>query len=176
MFTLRHPSDAVLDRLVASSSSSVPTYDKTVDPARFRTDRWLRTLKTTTWDQARTALATWAAHRGAGVRVRPEGEPIEGGTIVLTFALGPLHVMAPCRINSVTNIPSQFGFAYATLPGHPEQGIETFTLQRNDDGSITFFIDAISRPADTLTRLGGPVARVIQSRVTDRYLRLGGLA
>jgi uncharacterized protein (UPF0548 family) len=41
--------------------------------------------------------------------------------VVVTFHLGPVHVKAPCRLVYVTDEVNRFGFAYGTLPGHPEQ-------------------------------------------------------
>jgi len=35
---------------------------------------------------------------------------------------------------------------------------------------VTFTITAFSRPQALLTRLGGPVARMVQARTTRRYL------
>lgn len=63
------------------------------------------------------------------------------------------------------------GFAYGTLPGHPESGEEAFVVELGEDGQVTFTISAFSRPASVLARLGGPLSRAIQRWVTGRYLR-----
>ena len=47
----------------------------------------------------------------------------------------------------VTNQPDRQGFAYGTLPGHPECGEEAFIVEQHDDGAVTFAITAFSRPA-----------------------------
>ncbi len=67
--------------------------------------------------------------------------------------------------------PRRRGFAYGTLPGHPESGEEAFIVEQHDDDSVTFTITAFSRPATWLARLGGPLGRAVQDRVTARYLR-----
>lgn len=63
------------------------------------------------------------------------------------------------------------GFAYGTLPGHPESGEERFVLQQHRDGRIELTIAAFSRPASALAKLGGPVSRKAQDVMTARYLR-----
>jgi uncharacterized protein (UPF0548 family) len=57
------------------------------------------------------------------------------------------------------------------LPGHPESGEEAFAVERDrSDGATTVRIEAFSRPAETLSRLGGPLTRLVQRMATDRYL------
>lgn len=75
-----------------------------------------------------------------------------------------------------TSPPDRAGFAYGTLPGHPESGEEAFVVSRAPDG-VRFTITAFSRPATWLARLGGPVTLLGQEYFTRRYLRalrLGG--
>jgi hypothetical protein len=54
---------------------------------------------------------------------------------------------APCRVVYVIDEPRRRGFAYGTLPGHPESGEEAFVLEQRDDGTIASNIIAFSRPA-----------------------------
>lgn len=63
------------------------------------------------------------------------------------------------------------GFAYGTLPGHPETGEEAFVVERNGEGDVRFTITAFSRPRALLARLGGPVTKAVKARATRRYLR-----
>ena len=63
------------------------------------------------------------------------------------------------------------GFAYGTLPGHPESGEEAFVVERTPDDAITFTITAFSRPATVTARIAGPLGQLIQRHVTYRYLR-----
>jgi uncharacterized protein (UPF0548 family) len=60
------------------------------------------------------------------------------------------------------------------LPGHPERGVESFVVQRHADGSVVFTIQAVSRPASLLARIGGPLTRRAQLTMIDRYLRAAG--
>ena len=128
----------------------------------------------TTWGRAVTGLRLWEAHRGAGAHVVPPDAPIlEGTTVLVTLGVPGCTMVAPCRVVYVIDEPDAFGFGYGTLSGHPEEGEESF-LVRRIDGKVHFEVVAMSRPASLLTRLGGPLARLVQSRMTERYLK--GLA
>jgi uncharacterized protein (UPF0548 family) len=123
------------------------------------------------WDRACTGIRAWAAHRGAGMTVVPADAPIaEGTTVGVLTKVGPMHVLAACRIVRVVDEPDRFGFAYGTLPSHPEEGEEHFVVTRASDGTVRFDVVAFSRPHDLLTKLGGPIPRRLQARATQRYL------
>lgn len=62
------------------------------------------------------------------------------------------------------------GFTYRALPGHPEQGEETFEAAIAPDGTVTFALHAQSRPGAWWARLGSPVTEVMQRRFTLAYL------
>lgn len=49
---------------------------------------------------------------------------------------GPLSLRIPCRVVYLIDDPDLVGFAYDTLPGHPEAGEEHFALRRHADGSL----------------------------------------
>jgi len=66
--------------------------------------------------------------------------------------------------------PERFAFAYGTLPGHPERGEVKFVVERDATGEVVFRILSFSQTVDPLARLGSPVTRRIQQRVTERYL------
>ena len=102
---------------------------------------------------------------GAGDRVR------EGADYWLVVSKGPFSVREPVRVVAVVDRPDRCGFAYGTLPGHPEQGEESFVCDLDADGSVRFHIRAFSRPHDPLARLGAPVSRHVQVRTTRAYLR-----
>jgi uncharacterized protein (UPF0548 family) len=123
------------------------------------------------WTRAKEGVRRWEAHRFARATITPEDACLNAGAnVVVTLRIGPAFVIAPCRIVYVTDEEDRFGFAYGTLPGHPEQGEEAFHASRSDDQAIWFEIIAFSRPATALSRLGDPLARAIQSRVTRHYL------
>ena len=124
------------------------------------------------FSSATATLLTWQAHLRAGLRVSassPAAEP--GGVVLLGLGAGPICVRAPCRVIYVTDEPARRGFAYGTLPGHPESGEEAFMIQQDDDGTVTFTITAFSRPATALARFIGPAGRALQDHITARYFR-----
>jgi len=122
--------------------------------------------------QASVALLDWQMQLSSGFTVSTSTTPVEEGTVaILRIWVGPLHLSAPCRVVYVIDEPNRTGFAYGTLPGHPESGEEAFIVERHEDERITLTINAFSRPASHLARLGGPISRLVQRRVTDRYLR-----
>jgi uncharacterized protein (UPF0548 family) len=123
------------------------------------------------WERARAAIRLWRAHAHAGITITPADAPVrEGTTVVASRGFGPMLILAPCRVVYGTDEPSRFGFAYGTLPGHPESGEEAFHVVLGTDGAVTAEIVAFSRPADFLTRAASPVARQVQKAATRRYL------
>ena len=124
------------------------------------------------FERAAQAVLGWDMHRRAGLRVRPSDEQVvQGAVAVVRVGVGRLGLDAPVRVVYVIDEAQRQGFAYGTLPGHPESGEEAFVVELREDGTVTFTITAFSRPATLLARLGGPVSRAVQSRVTDQYLR-----
>ncbi len=69
----------------------------------------------------------------------------------------------------VVSEPDRRGFAYGTLPGHPERGEELFLVERQD-GSTYAEVRSFSRPGRWFSRLGLPVVRWVQRRYVERYL------
>jgi uncharacterized protein (UPF0548 family) len=107
----------------------------------------------------------------AGLTIYPPGATIDAGTVVVATAhLGPVAVVIPCRVVYRTDEMGRFGFAYGTLPGHPERGEEAFHVTVDTDGTVSFEVVAFSRPADLVSRLGGPLSRATQAVATRRYL------
>jgi uncharacterized protein (UPF0548 family) len=103
----------------------------------------------------------------------PDGTPFlrPGDTANLVIPFGPLHVGAPVRVVYVIDAPTRKGFAYGTLPGHPESGEESWMLEHPDDGSVWLVIRAFSKPATAAWWLVYPVLRIVQSVYTRRYER-----
>ncbi|NEB77171.1 DUF1990 domain-containing protein [Streptomyces sp. SID14478] len=119
------------------------------------------------FERAGAAVLAWGAQRGAGLSVTPGDEAREGADAVLRL----LWLRIPCRVVRVVRDGDRTGFAYGTLPGHPECGEEAFLVERDADGTVWFRVRAFSRPGRWYARVGGPVARAVQSWVTRRYLR-----
>jgi uncharacterized protein (UPF0548 family) len=94
-----------------------------------------------------------------------------GDTANLVIPFGPLHIGSPVRVVYVVDEPTRKGFAYGTLPGHPESGEEAWLLTRMDDGSIWMTIRAFSRPSTKRWWAVYPVLRIVQEVFTRRYER-----
>jgi uncharacterized protein (UPF0548 family) len=173
------PSLDDLSRLVDAERSSELTYREVgataspeSRPPGYRHDRWTADLGTWTADafgRAAAAVGHWQLQRSAGLTIYP-GDPVRAGaTFALVFRLGAFYVVAAGRIVYVTSEPHRFGFGYGTLPTHPEQGEEAFHVVRQGS-RLLLEIVAFSRPRHPLARLGAPVTRAVQMRVTRRYL------
>ncbi|MGI5247296.1 DUF1990 family protein [Dactylosporangium sp. CA-139066] len=118
---------------------------------------------------AADALAQWRPQRGAGLQVRTKAErPALGVDFATGIGFGPLRLWQPCRIVWVVDEPGRYGFGFGTLPGHVETGEEAFLLSTDAD-DVWFEVRAFSRPAKWWVKLGAPLARLVQARVTDRY-------
>jgi uncharacterized protein (UPF0548 family) len=115
------------------------------------------------------ALFGWRIHRGAGLVILPSGPAEVGATVVQAVRVGPLWFAAPCRVVDVVREPDEAGFTYATLPHHPETGVESFrVLRRGDD--LVFEIHAVARHDFWGSRILPRVAHRVQDRVTRGYL------
>jgi uncharacterized protein (UPF0548 family) len=122
--------------------------------------------------RASEALLSWEVPRRAGLEVTASApRAAVGETVEVVLRLGPVRFRAPCRVVLVVDEPTVQGFAYGTLPGHPEQGEELFQVRLAPDGDVHLDVVAFSRPARWFSRVGAPVARLVQARVTGRYLR-----
>ena len=116
-------------------------------------------------------LLGWDVHRGAGLKVTGTHDRALLGAVVLLQA-GPVvaGLQFPCRVVYTISEPGRQGFAYGTLPGHPEQGEEAFLVTITDGTDVHFRIRAFSRPATLPARLGGRLTRLVQRYATGRYV------
>ena len=182
MFVFGRPGAAYLEKVRSEQAPLKVTYGELgatrgALPAGYRHDRHVVELGAgeDVYRRAIEGLRGWEAHRRAGLILAPVRPPVqEGQTVVLAISLPGISAIAACRIVYVVDEVDRFGFAYGTLPAHPEQGEESFLVQRDTGGTIRFVVTAFSRPRHPLARLGFPIARQIQSGVTRRYLK--GLA
>jgi uncharacterized protein (UPF0548 family) len=150
------------------SLSSAPTY-----PASGKFNEFENSLVVghgrSDFDAGRLELERWAMHTNAGVSVGPV-PLVAGETVVMwTRTLG-LWLLLACRVTEVIDSDDRFGFTYATLPDHPEQGEESFVLTLDSVSEVVLTIRAVSRSGTFLSRAAGPVAKSLQRRYTDAYL------
>ena len=120
------------------------------------------------FEDAAAKVMRWGMLRGAGVRVEASSEVAAVGSEVLV-GIGPLR--APCRVVYVIDEEDRRGFAYGTLPGHPETGEELFAV-RHDlvTEEVHAEVVAFSRHGTWWSKLGSPVTSLAQRIITSRYL------
>lgn len=171
----RRPTEDELDRLLAGAHGAALTYPSPgcslggPVPDAFRRRQWEATLATgASFERAAHALRSWAVHRGAGLAVRSGGDVEVGVEVAMAAPLPIGWVEATCRVVDVIEDADRFGFAYGTLPVHPERGEESFIVHR---APLRFVVVAVSRPGHPLARLAGPIADRLQAQAARRYLR-----
>ncbi len=120
------------------------------------------------FEDAAAKVMRWGMLRGAGIRVEPTAEVAAVGAEVLV-GFGPLR--APCRVVHVIDEHDRRGFAYGTLPGHPESGEELFAVRHDPvTGEVHAEVVAFSRHGTWWSRLGSPLTSLAQRVITSRYL------
>ena len=94
-----------------------------------------------------------------------DGQIAVGPTIVQRIRIGPAVIETAVRIIELERSADRVHFAYATLRGHAERGVASFSVVR---GSSTnrFEAEAWSRAGHWLTSVGRPLSRLLQRRFT----------
>ena len=178
LLSFGRPGGDAIQRALAVDASAELTYVDVGATARgerpggYRHDRWEIDLgpdEDGRFERCGEAVLGWAAQRGAGIRVVPEEPATPGLTFVLVLKLPIGFVLATARVVHVEQSGECIGFAYGTMPAHPEEGEEIFLVRRSN-GRVTFEVAAFSRPRDRLARLGAPIARWLQLRTNRTYL------
>ncbi|MHB1430500.1 MAG: DUF1990 family protein [Streptosporangiaceae bacterium] len=124
----------------------------------------------TVFAAAGEAVCRWQVQIGAGLRVAASAPAaVPGAVVILGLGIDPLRLRAPCRVEYAVDESRRLGFAYGTLPGHPESGEEAFIVEHHDDDTVAFTVVAFSRPARRLAKIAGALGVVVQ-RITGRYL------
>jgi len=167
---------ALLPKPVASALRLAPfTYDEVGAtagdlPTGYAHMESSRAFPLSDFEAGADRLMRWHVHERAGLRVTASDPRVEVGSVVEMF-LGPraLRIRSVCRVAYIIDEPDRVGFAYGTLPGHPESGEEAFILERLN-GVARFTVRAFSTPATRLARLGGPVTTMVQRVMAARYL------
>ncbi|WP_189130723.1 DUF1990 family protein [Wenjunlia tyrosinilytica] len=124
------------------------------------------------FEAAGEAVLDWSMHRAVGVRIAPHTPRAAPGVEVTPeLGVGPLRVAAPCRVVWTVDDERRTGFAYGTLPGHPERGEEAFVVEFDGD-AVTLTVTAFSRPARWYTRAAARLVPLFQRAYARRCGRM----
>ncbi|WPB89407.1 DUF1990 family protein [Streptomyces malaysiensis] len=126
-----------------------------------------------TFEAAGSAVLDWRMHRAVGVSIHA-ADPVAtpGRPVVVGLGVGRLRLRAPCEVVWTVEEETRTGFAYGTLPGHPERGEESFMVTLEPDGSVVLTVTAFSRPASWFSRAGGPLVPLFQRAYARRCGRV----
>lgn len=167
MISLRPPSRAVVERLIATQQELAHTYPDVGAtrgelPQGWNVDR-TEALVGDSFERAREAIDAWAPFDHDWIRAVADGPPREGRCVAVVARVSGLWWVNVSRVVYTIDEPGRYGFAYGTLPLHAESGEELFLVERTAEG-VRYRIVAFSRPHHPLARLGGPLARRAQRR------------
>jgi uncharacterized protein (UPF0548 family) len=175
MFMVRRPSPIEIERFHAQSRnlplSYAPTGIASQHPRGFDADQMVATIGRgrALFDSARHALLRWAHFQLGWVEVFPPQAPVAPGTVVAVqmrhFGFWSLNGARVLYETGSRTTGTHYGFAYGTLPNHAEMGEELFEVAIDPaTETVTYRIQAASRPRAALARLGYPLVRILQAR------------
>jgi uncharacterized protein (UPF0548 family) len=123
------------------------------------------------FDWAADALMRFEMHRRAGLKIEATGPVAAPGvTVAQGVGVGPVQVVAGCRVIYTVDEPTRRGFGYGTLPGHPEIGEESFTVELTASGQVRFALRSFSKPATAIGRATVPLGKAMQRLIVVRYV------
>ncbi|WP_424210876.1 DUF1990 family protein [Streptomyces sp. BI20] len=158
---------------ITGAGRPVPTYPERGATARTPLPSGYHHLRRRTrlgagravFEAAGTALTTYAMHRAMGMAIEADHAAARpGGRVGVGLRIGPVGLYAPTEVVWTAYEPRRIGFAYGSLPGHPECGEEAFVVSLAADDTVWFEVLAFSRPAAWWTRLAGPLVPFFQRR------------
>jgi uncharacterized protein (UPF0548 family) len=124
---------------------------------------------------AREAFLRWEQFDLGWVQIANPSAKITPGQLVAVDAhTACLWSMSLSRIVEIVNSPTRFGFMYTTTAFHVEEGQERFVIDFDpESGSVSYLIEAVSRPRHILARIGYPFSRAMQHRFArDSHSRM----
>ncbi len=143
-----------------------------VDPAHGRVghhDVHTIDMPKARFDRATEALLRYRIFPPRRMRAHvdtPDGLVAPDATIIQRVLLGPLALEMAVRVVEVSREDDRtVGFTYATLRGHVERGLATFTV-RAQGGGVVFTVETWSAPGTVLAKVGRTFARHAQRTST----------
>ncbi|HEX5106140.1 MAG TPA: DUF1990 domain-containing protein [Pirellulaceae bacterium] len=180
MFTLRQPTEQRIRDYLSAQVSQAFSYDDVGctrgEPAAKRgwnidRQRVLLGRGREVFEAAKQAISNWRMFPQEVARVCWPEPPQTGLVVGVLYKvwLLPVWILFPARVVWVMDEQvgeiHRFGFAYGTLPDHPERGEERFVVEWNDaDDSVWYDLLAVSQPTHWLARIGYPYTRYEQAR------------
>jgi uncharacterized protein (UPF0548 family) len=133
--------------------------------------------------RARDAIDTWQMFPAEIATVFGHESPRDNLLVAILYRVSflPLWLLMPARvvytingtITRVGQLIDRYGFAYGTLPDHPERGEERFLIEwSHSDDAVHYDLLAISQPRHFLARAAFPFTRHEQAR----FRHLSGIA
>jgi uncharacterized protein (UPF0548 family) len=175
MFLIRRPSVQAIEYFIHNSVGLPLSYSPagilTTETVGHALDETVVTIGRgkEDFERARCALRTWKQFDIGWVELFPPRASTEVGTVVAVlirhFGFWSLNGSRVVYGVSGQVDDARFGFAYGTLTNHAEAGEELFEVFMNPrTEEVTYRILAVSWPRVTLTRVGYPLARMLQAR------------
>ena len=124
---------------------------------------------------AREAFRRWEQFNLGWVQVlNPMAKIAPGELVALEAHTAYLWSISFNRIVEVVDSPTRFGFMYTTTAFHVEEGQERFVIDFDPESeSVSYLLEAVSRPRNILARLGYPISRAMQHRFArDSHARM----
>jgi len=149
--------------------------------ARWREDRFdgvAHGVGTDGFDRVREAILGYTffpPDRLTGTVDTPDGRLVLGTTIVQRIRVWLVGFESGTRVVDLADGADEAGrrfvrFSYATLVGHPEAGIATFSATESGSGDVILDVVTRSRAAAWWARLGLPVTRAMQLQTNRRVV------
>lgn len=124
---------------------------------------------------AREALQRWEQFDLGWVHVvNPIAKIAPGELVAVEVHTGCFWSLNFNRIVEVVDSPTRFGFLYTTTAYHVEEGQERFVIDFHPKSdSVSYLIEAVSRPRHVLARIAHPFSRAMQHRfIRDSHARI----
>ena len=124
------------------------------------------------FELAHASLMTWRMHTGAGLRVSATGAG-RGSRHSGCPAAGvpPFQLLTPCRVVYVVSEAHRRGSRMARSRVLPRSVKNASSSSSSTTAPEVLDIRASSRPGALYARLGGPLTRLAQRLVIERYVR-----
>ncbi len=124
---------------------------------------------------AREAFQRWEQFDLGWVQVvNPIAKIAPGELVAVEAHTAYLWSISFNRVVEVVDSPTRFGFMYTTTAFHVEEGQERFVIDFDPESeSVSYLLEAVSRPRHILARIGYPFSRSMQHRFArDSHARI----